>query len=328
MTTKSPSAFFSLLFSSVLFLAITYNNYLLGNSPMQATHSILVETDAHEGLVYVPSQKRLYFTSVPDLEIENPQIAIRYYDFITGEVVTWKHRSNMANSMWLSNDGEHLLVAEQGKGATPGAISRRSLSGGQREVLVDAYKGKPFNSPNKVVQSPSGWIYFTDPDYGYNQGFKPEPMLTPAVYAFDPSTKKLIRLSAEYMMPHGLAISPIGNQIYIGDTAAIDGKNPYNPKKTKDIYVSALPSPEKLEEKQWVLSVPVGIPDGFIVTGPKNDLWVAAGDGLRHYRENGSLVNLYPVPGGVYSVATDGKAIYSSSNTAIWKTIPRGEEGG
>ncbi|AWF80999.1 hypothetical protein BTJ40_09340 [Microbulbifer sp. A4B17] len=292
---------------------------------MQDTHSILVETDAHEGLVYVPSQNRLYFSSVPNLDSKTPQIAIRYYDFATGEVVTWKTRSNMANSMWLSNDSEHLLVAEQGIGGNPGAISRIHLSDGQREVLVDNYKGKPFNSPNKVVQSPSGWIYFSDPNYGHNQGFKPEPKLPPAFYAFNISTEKLTRLANEYIMPHGLAISPMGTNIYFGDTAAIDGKSSYDPSKTKDIYVSALLSPDHLGDKHWVLSTPVGIPDGFIVVGPRNDLWVAAGDGLRHYRKDGSLVFLYPVPGGVYSVATDGEAFYSSSNSAIWKTVPGGE---
>ena len=290
--------------------------------PEGAEHGILVKTDAHEGPVYVPSQNRIYFTSKPDFSSDRTHIAIRYVELDTLQVKTWKLRSNMANGMWLSNDGQALIVAEQGTMETQAAISRIRLVDGHREVLVDNFKGKPFNSPNKAIEVPSGWIYFSDPDYGANQGFKPAPKLPMAVYAYDPEAGKTTRLTSEYERPHGLAATTDGQSLYVSDTDAVDGKGPYDPTKTRDIFLSALSAPDAVGPKELVITVPAGIPDGIIVAGPDNDIWVAAGDGLRHYRKDGTLVALYPVEGGVFNVTTDGEAFYSTADTAIWKTVP------
>jgi hypothetical protein len=44
--------------------------------------------------------------------------------------------------------------------------------------LVNNWVGLPFNSPNDVaVHKESGAILFTDPPYGYAQGFRPTPLV-------------------------------------------------------------------------------------------------------------------------------------------------------
>ena len=283
-------------------------------------HSILVKTDAHEGPVVVPHENRLYFTSKPNLGSQDPHVAIRYVDLGTLEVKTFLPRSNMANGMWLSTDGKALLVAEQGTMTTPGAISRINLADRTRSVVVDSFEGKPFNSPNKVIQSSNGWIYFSDPDYGANQGFKPESTLPMAVYAHNPGTGVTHRLTTALARPHGLALSPDETVLYISDTDAVDGKHPYNAAKSHSILSAPLDAPDRLGRLTEVLSVPVGIPDGFIVTAPDYDLWVGAGDGLRHYRANGTLKALYPEGGPVFNVTRHGNIVYSTADTAIWQT--------
>ncbi|MEZ5786228.1 MAG: SMP-30/gluconolactonase/LRE family protein [Xanthobacteraceae bacterium] len=283
-------------------------------------HSILVKTDAHEGPVVVPEQNRLYFTTKPDFQSDDVHIAIRYVDLDTLKVGTFLPRSNMANGMWLSADGKALLVAEQGTMHTPGAISRINLANGTRTVIVDSFEGKPFNSPNKVIESSKGWIYFSDPDYGANQGFKPAPRLPMAVYAHDPSTGKTSRLTTDVPRPHGLALSPDEAVLYIGDTDAIDGKQPYDFKKSHSILSAPLEAPNRLGPLTEVLSVPVGIPDGFVVTAPSGDFWVGAGDGLRHYSADGTFKTLYPAGGPVFNVTSHGNIVYSTADTAIWQT--------
>ncbi|MEO1017089.1 MAG: SMP-30/gluconolactonase/LRE family protein [Pseudomonadota bacterium] len=280
--------------------------------------SILVETDAHEGPVVVTSQNRLYFTTKPDFAAEDTFIAIRYVDLATNEVETFRPRSNMANGMWLTRDGTALLVAEQGTRETPGGISRIRLADGHREVLVDSFEGQPFHSPNKVIEAESGWIYFSDPDYGFNQGFKDQSPLPMAVYAFDPTTETTVRLTIEPDRPHGLASSPDGKTLYIGDTDAIDGKSPYDPNKTRGVLGASLETSDKIGELTDLLSVPEGIPDGFITT-PNGDLWVAAGDGVRRYTAEGEFLELLPIENGAVNLTRDGNVLYITADTAIWR---------
>ena len=51
-------------------------------------------------------------------------------------------------------------------------------------VLAEKFDGKPFNAPNDVVVHPDGGIWFTDPSYGFLQGFKPEPRHGDYVWRF------------------------------------------------------------------------------------------------------------------------------------------------
>ncbi len=283
-------------------------------------HAVFVETDAHEGPVAVPASNRIYFTTKPDFTANDTHIAIRFVDVSTGEVGTLTPRSNMANSMWLSKDGRSLLVAEQGSLETPGAISRIDLADGSRTVVVDAFEGKPFNSPNKVIEADSGWIYFSDPDYGHNQGFKPPPELPMAIYAHDPATGTTKVLTDALDRPHGLALSPDQGVLYMTDTNAIDGKHAYDPSATRAVLAAPLLAPDRLGPIETIATVPVGIPDGLTTTAEDGHLWVGAGDGLRRYTPDGDLVELFPVAGGVFNVTRYGDAMYSTADTAIWRT--------
>ena len=280
--------------------------------------SLMLHTNAHEGPVVVPSQGRLYYTTKPDFSASDTHILIRYLDLANNTVSTFRPRSNMANGMWLSRDGKALLVAEQGSFDSRGAISLITLTDGKREVLVDEYQNKPLNSPNKVIESSSGWIYFSDPDYGHNQGFKPPPQLPMAIYAHDLLTGKTVRLSKEFVRPHGLALSPDENILYVGDTDAIDGKNSYDPKRTHEILKAKLSAPDRLNSIEHLITVPVGIPDGF-VTSPNGELFVAAGDGVRHYSSSGELLDLMAIPNGAVNLTLSDGILYITADTAIYR---------
>ncbi|MCL1127015.1 SMP-30/gluconolactonase/LRE family protein [Shewanella surugensis] len=185
------------------------------------------------------------------------------------------------------------------------------------QVLANQYQNKPFNSPNKVIQSSQGCIYFSDPDYGYNQGFKPKPQLPQSIYAFHPNKEGIHLISRDFSLPHGLGLSGNHHQLYISDTAATDEKSPYNPKKTKGILVATLIKPTKISQPKFLLQVPTGIPDGFVVT-PNNELWVAAGDGVRHYSSAGKLLDKIPIPQGAINLTMGHQVLYVTADTAIY----------
>ena len=54
--------------------------------------------------------------------------------------------------------------------------------------ILSSYGDYHFNSPNDIAITPSGEIYFTDPIYGAEYGYRPAAQLPNQVYRFNPAT--------------------------------------------------------------------------------------------------------------------------------------------
>ena len=263
-------------------------------------------TDAHEGPVYVPSQHRLYFATKPDFSSPEPRVAIRYWDLRTDAVETWVADARMANGVSLSCDGSCLLVCEQGDLRRPAAIARYRLSDARRTVEVDNFMGLPLNSPNKVVEHHSGTLVFSDPDYGPRQGFRQNSPLSPALYAAYPDGEGA-RFELGLEQPHGLALSPGHDRLYVTDTSADDGVGGFDASGQRDIYACALRYHGGLLDvgaPKHLAKVPVGIPDGLAVTADGH-VYAGTGDGVRVYAPGGALVRHIAVGGGAVNVCLD-----------------------
>jgi gluconolactonase len=164
----------------------------------------LVDVDAHEGPVYVPGEDALYFTSVPR---PGPRVDIKRLDLGSLTVTTVRADAHAANGMALGHDGR-LVVCEQ----IGGAIVAVDRSTGERELLVDG-----FNSPNDVVVKGDATVWFTDPSYGWLQGFQPRPLLRDAVWRYDPGTGSAIAVADSFDKPNGLCFSPDERTLYVAD---------------------------------------------------------------------------------------------------------------
>jgi gluconolactonase len=171
----------------------------------QAEHVIAV--DAHEGPVYVTGENALYFTSVPrpGARVDIKRLAL---DSMTVSVI--RPDAGAANGMALWPDGR-LVVCEQ----LGGALSLVDRSRGARTLLVDG-----FNSPNDVVVKSDRTIWFTDPSYGWLQGFRPRPLLRDAVWRFDPRTGEVSMVAKTLDKPNGLCFSPDESVLYVTDSGA------------------------------------------------------------------------------------------------------------
>src|SRR5437868_4798627 len=175
----------------------------------------LVDVDAHEGPVYVDDEHALYFTSLPrDLRVD-----VKRLDLTTREITTVRPHANMANGMALAPDGR-LLVCEQGTFDAPARIAALDPATGRTETVVGAWRGRPFNSPNDVVVKRDGTIWFTDPSYGFLQGFRPPPQVADAVYRYDPADDSIDVFADGFDKPNGLAFSPDEHVLYVADNGA------------------------------------------------------------------------------------------------------------
>ena len=107
---------------------------------------------------------------------------------------------------------------------TPGGLVYMDVSPPfATHALLDNFHGRLFNSLNDVVLHTDGSIWFTDPIYGFEQGFRPEPQLRAQVYRFDPASGDVRVVADGFGRPNGLCFSPDEQTLYITDTDWIHG---------------------------------------------------------------------------------------------------------
>jgi gluconolactonase len=139
-------------------------------------------------------------------------VAIARLDVATGDVTTVVEDANAANGMTLDRD-RRLVVCEQGGPRRDAAITLVDPRTGEREVLVDRVAGRPLNSPNDVAVGPDGAVWFTDPAYGWLQGFRPRPRLGDHVYRHDRTTGATVLVARGFDKPNGIALCPDGRRV-------------------------------------------------------------------------------------------------------------------
>jgi gluconolactonase len=193
---------------------------VLGDAP-RLVH--VVATDAHEGPVYAPDEDALYFTSVPRQGGPPPghplvdirRLALSGHRFPLGSerITTVRFDADVANGMALDRHGR-LVVCEQGTRWRRAAITR----GGR--ALATNWNGLPLNSPNDIGVKSDGTIWFTDPSYGWLQGFRPEPMVGDNVYRHDPIDGSVTVVADSFDKPNGLCFSPDERTLYVADNGA------------------------------------------------------------------------------------------------------------
>jgi gluconolactonase len=265
----------------------------------------VVATDAHEGPVFVADENALYFTSVPLRNGGPPIVAIKRVDLESGRVSIVRAEANAANGMTL-DARSCLIVCEQGTISRPARISRFDYRDGHVETVVDSFNGKPLNSPNDVVVKSDGTIWFTDPSYGWIQGFRPEPALPDAVYRFDPATGEIERVATSFDHPNGLAFSPDESVLYVGDSGV-----PHHV-KAFDVVGG-----RELANSRVFAEIQSGYPDG-LKADAAGRVYVSSLAGVQIFDSDGMPLDLIPVRDSV-NFAFASEALFITNDTAIWK---------
>jgi gluconolactonase len=264
------------------------------------TPTVVAEVDAHEGPVYVAEEEALYFTSVPRPEVDIKRLSLR-----SGRVTVVRADANKANGMTLAPDGR-LLVCEQGTLTTPARISLVDRATGAADTLVDGWNGAPLSSPNDVVVKGDGSVWFTDPSYGFLQGFRPRPVLDDAVYRHDQRTGETTVVADGFDKPNGLAFSPDERVLYVGDSG----------EATHRIEAFDVAG-DRLTDRQLLALIDRGYPDGIKVDRAGR-VYSAGPAGVHVFEPSGDLAAEIDVPGAVNLVFAGPDRIYVTADTAVW----------
>jgi gluconolactonase len=265
------------------------------------TPTKVAEVDAHEGPVYVAEEDALYFTSLP-----RPQVDIRRLSLRSGRVTVVRADANKANGMALAPDGR-LVVCEQGTFTTAARISLVDRATGATETLVDAFDGAPLSSPNDVVVKGDGTVWFTDPSYGFVQGFRPESALADAVYRHDPRTGETTVVADGFDKPNGLAFSPDERVLYVGDSG----------EATHHIEAFDVAGGRSLTDRRLFAVIDRGYPDGIKVDGAGR-VYSAGPAGVHVFDAGGVVVAEIDLPGAVNLVFVRPDRIYITADTGVW----------
>src|SRR6266496_1215064 len=302
----------------------------LGPAPRLA---LVAETDAHEGPVYVPGEDALYFTSLPGkVDIPAPGTPGAYIKRLALDGLNFPvdpsrlsvvpARVNMPNGMALGRDGR-LVVCEQGTRAEHARISRIDPTTGEVETVVDAWGGLRLNSPNDVVVRSDGTIWFTDPGYGYLQGFRPEPQIGDYVYRYDPASGRLSVVADCFDKPNGLAFSPDERTLYVTDSGANQAPGSYHPARPHHVTAfDVAPDGRHLGPARLFAVTTPGFPDGIKVDRAGR-VYASASSGVQVFSAAGDLIGQIRLPGTVNFTfgGPGGQVLYITTDTAVWAAV-------
>ena len=149
---------------------------------------------------------------------------------------TWERKDVPGGDVLMANGAVHcpdmqsLLICAQGHHHHIGGLFKMSAQSPYKtEPVLTNYHGRQFNSVNDVVYAKDGSIWFTDPDYGVEQGFRPSPELPNHVYRFDEAAHDLRVVAEGFGKPNGLCFSPDEDTLYITDTDWVHGDGSTDP---------------------------------------------------------------------------------------------------
>ncbi|KAK0100670.1 hypothetical protein ONS95_007122 [Cadophora gregata] len=306
---------------------------LLGSNP---TLTLLLSRKphpfAHEAGVFFPDNNTLFITSnIYHEPLQNNKrcVQINKITFESdGTNPTWEevpsHDIPMANGGVNYKDG--ILFCSQGSFIVPSGLYHMSRHEPYSVTpIVTSFYGRPFNSVNDVVVHPTdGSIWFTDPTYGYMQGFKAKPELPNQVYRFDPETKAIRAMADGFGMPNGICFGP-GEKpdvVYVTDTEKVKGNGEIDTAGRASIYafdITYYSGQPFLTNRRLFAHAVEGIPDG-IKCDMEGNVYSGCGDGVEVWCPGGVLLGIIKVAGGAanFCFGKEG-AMYILNETRLWK---------
>ncbi len=301
----------------------------LGPAPRLA---LVTATDAHEGPVYIPGEDALYFTTLPGkVDIPAPGTPRAYVKRLALDGLNFPvdpsrlsvvpARVTMPNGMALGRDGR-LVVCEQGTCAEHARISRVDPTAGEVETVVDAWGGLRLNSPNDVVVRSDGTIWFTDPSYGYLQGFRPGPQIGDYVYRYDPGSGRLLVVADCFDKPNGLAFSPDEQTLYVTDSGANQELGSYHVQRPHRIVAFDVRVGGHLGAGRLFAVTTPGFPDGIKVDRAGR-VYASSFSGVQVFSQAGDLIGQISLPGAVNFTfgGPCGDVLFITTDTAIWAAV-------
>ena len=217
-----------------------------------------------------------------------------------------------ANGLFYESTNS-ILAADSGNRQ----ITRINLTTKKKTAVVSMYQGKKFNSPNDVIKSRRGIIYFTDPPYGLKD-FDKSPAAKELKFSgvYQVTTDGSVSLIDDSLAyPNGIALSPDEHTLYVSNS---DPANPVWMAYTLDDNGVVKSKREFANAKDLAAAGLPGLPDGMKVA-KDGHLFAAAPGGILVMNDKGERLGMISTGTNVANCAfgDDGSTLYMTSNNFL-----------
>lgn len=235
--------------------------------PNAAIELIASGFDWSEGPLWLEDQRALLFTDVPKNRIwkwsesDSLEVFLEPSGYFGNET---NKKEPGANGLILDVEGR-LMLCQHGARQVAKMVSSISEPSPVFEVLADNYEDKKFNSPNDLVKSENGNLFFTDPPYGLDE-WDTKELDFQGVYQLDFMGNLTLQIDS-LSRPNGIGLSQDEKTLYIAQS---------DPLKAR-YYAFALDENENVNSGKMILDVSnmvgdanPGLPDGLAVHSSGN----------------------------------------------------------
>jgi gluconolactonase len=257
-----------------------------------------------EGPCWIPERKALRWSDIPNNRI------LEYFPE-SRETKVYKSDVEFTNGRTLDLDGSVLQCSH-------GLRHIERDRDGVVTPVIGKYDGVRFNSPNDIVVSRDGTLWFTDPPYGIIVEIEGHPGVKEYqdcfVFAYDPKTQKLRPAVTDVEEPNGLAFSPDESILYVADTSVLF-------KPTGNHHIRAYEMQDgRAKNGRTLITIKEGVIDGFRVDLEGN-LWCSSEIGVQIFTPEGKHIGTIPTPEKVGNLAfggDDGSDLFIAANTSLY----------
>ena len=260
-----------------------------------------------EGPAYFPAGKYLLFTDIPNDRILR-------FDEVTGTTAVFRQDCGHPNGQTVDIQGRLISCEHRYRQVS------RTEHDGSVVTIADTWNGKHLNSPNDVVVTSDGAIWFTDPTYGIMHdldGIKAHSEIGAChVYRVDPITAKVEAKITDMVLPNGLAFSKDESTLYVVDSGRSDFAD--GPAHLRAFKVD---TNHKISGGAVLIDCPVGIFDGLRLDSDDR-IWITTGDGVYCYTPEGALLGkilLGKVAGNLTFAGPKRNTMYVCASNSLYR---------
>ncbi|MEO6013828.1 MAG: SMP-30/gluconolactonase/LRE family protein [Devosia sp.] len=261
-----------------------------------------------EGPVYFPAGDYLLWSDIPNNRLMQwvPELGTRVFS----------HQANNSNGNTCDPMGRRISCEHLTRSVV------RFEADGSRSVLASSHAGKPLNSPNDVVVTGDGAVWFTDPSYGImsdHEGRRADVEQDGCfVYRIDPATGDVQAKVRSMLKPNGLAFSPDETVLYVADSSYSHDDAGFHHVKAFDVGPGG-----SLHNERVFATINEGVPDGLRIDEFGN-AWISSARGVEVFAPDGTPLGIIHVPETVSNLTFGGpknNRLFITATTSLYSVF-------